>query len=968
MSYDGFISYSHAADDLLAPRLQSALQRFAKPWWKRRAVRIFRDESSLSANPHLWSSITEALDTSGWFVLLLSPDAARSEWVNQEISYWAANRDPKKILPVVTDGTFGWADDVMTGTAVPEALLGVFTEEPRWVDLRGVDTESELDLQNPEFAAAVADIASAIRGIPKDELASEEVRQHRRTVRTAWSAGLVTAALAVAAIGFGIQSARNADEAERQAAIAAEQATIAEANADRAQSNAEAEAAARAEADASAEESGTNAALAQARELAASAVGVVDEDPRLATWLALTAIDQTPAGDVQPVEVINALWEAVAADPLEATIDLAYGGNTFVDLSPDGRLLAISSAEGAVLELRDAITFGVVWSYSEETEDGFARPVFSPDGSLIAIDIMDSTAEDAWRSSGVDDLPNRVVILDVATGEPETVLEFPECTQVWAPEWSPDGRQLAVSPGFSNGCERAGIADPIWIEVFDTDSWESLGIISIPGEDAALRAIYLDDRRLGAFRSHNPLQVYDATTFELVEVLEEVTSPVTPGVSIGGGLIAAHSNETLLSYVYDLDSGSQLDVLGQVEAWPNIPFGIAFSEDGRLIGYATDGRVLVWDTSTGEQTHRLTSGAGSSNLAFSNDGSRLYSAHRDGVVRVWDLSPGGSVIDGIATFPAGSFVNGNNFDTGTEIGTIVRFEFVPDFVTFIEFFSTSTGELVPPPFVTDDPVVLLPNDLIVGRPQGSDRYELYDPLTGLGTPLGPDCGALVCDVVRSVDRSEFAIVVPREDGQQDWYYFDSSTSEQVGAQTFDDGDLFPDMFADGWRLVAGRSGDLVFKDDNGNEILRLLGGGRPEVSHDGRLIAIRPTARTIALIDTATWETTDLGLEFGRMRGLAFGPDDSMLAVADEDQIHIVNIPEQLVVQEIQIALVSDFHWIDDSTLLMGDRAGSFWGLVSLDVDVLIDRARQAVADRPLTAQECATYRIDPCPAPTEGE
>ncbi len=34
--YDGFISYSHAADGLLAPRLQSALQRFAKPWWKRR--------------------------------------------------------------------------------------------------------------------------------------------------------------------------------------------------------------------------------------------------------------------------------------------------------------------------------------------------------------------------------------------------------------------------------------------------------------------------------------------------------------------------------------------------------------------------------------------------------------------------------------------------------------------------------------------------------------------------------------------------------------------------------------------------------------------------------------------------------------------------------------------------------------------------------------------------------------------
>jgi hypothetical protein len=60
-AYDGFISYSYAADDLPAPRLQAGLQRFAKPWWKRRAVRISRDESSLAANPHLWSSITQAL-------------------------------------------------------------------------------------------------------------------------------------------------------------------------------------------------------------------------------------------------------------------------------------------------------------------------------------------------------------------------------------------------------------------------------------------------------------------------------------------------------------------------------------------------------------------------------------------------------------------------------------------------------------------------------------------------------------------------------------------------------------------------------------------------------------------------------------------------------------------------------------------------------------------------------------------
>ncbi len=88
--YDAFMSYRHAADGLLAPRLQAGLQRFAKPWWKLRALRTFRDEASLSANPHLWSSITAALDRSGWFVVLLSAEAAASAWVNKAIEYWPA--------------------------------------------------------------------------------------------------------------------------------------------------------------------------------------------------------------------------------------------------------------------------------------------------------------------------------------------------------------------------------------------------------------------------------------------------------------------------------------------------------------------------------------------------------------------------------------------------------------------------------------------------------------------------------------------------------------------------------------------------------------------------------------------------------------------------------------------------------------------------------------------------------------
>ena len=60
-AYDAFISYSHAADGKLAPALESALEGFAKPWYRRRALNLFRDQTSLSATPGLWPAIEQRL-------------------------------------------------------------------------------------------------------------------------------------------------------------------------------------------------------------------------------------------------------------------------------------------------------------------------------------------------------------------------------------------------------------------------------------------------------------------------------------------------------------------------------------------------------------------------------------------------------------------------------------------------------------------------------------------------------------------------------------------------------------------------------------------------------------------------------------------------------------------------------------------------------------------------------------------
>jgi hypothetical protein len=73
MQYNGFLSYSHAADSKLAPAVQSALHRFARPWYRLRSVWIFRDKTGLAVTPSLWGTIEKALSESEYFLLMAWP-------------------------------------------------------------------------------------------------------------------------------------------------------------------------------------------------------------------------------------------------------------------------------------------------------------------------------------------------------------------------------------------------------------------------------------------------------------------------------------------------------------------------------------------------------------------------------------------------------------------------------------------------------------------------------------------------------------------------------------------------------------------------------------------------------------------------------------------------------------------------------------------------------------------------------
>jgi len=953
--------------------LQAGLQRFAKPWWKRRALRIFRDESSLSANPHLWSSITDALDDSGWFVLLLSPDATASPWVNDEVEYWLEHKHSDRIIPVLTDGEFDWANGDIAGDAVPPSLQSAFSDEPRWVDLRFARTEEQLDLKNPVFSAAVADVASAIRGVPKDELASEEVRQHRRTVRTAWAAGLMLAVLAIVAVGASILSAQNAAEADRQAVRA-------DANAAEAQQLAEAEAAARSEADANAEEAAANAdeaaenaSLAEARELAASAINVLGEDPELSILLTLEAIAATPEGQDQPAEVIDALWRAVQEDRLVHVIETGFGGDVFVALSPDDSTLFVVDVDALVVQAYSTSDLERLWEYQGEANDTdfftfLVDPTVSPDGDRLAVATL-------GRPSGA-----RFTILDTADGAEVHTVNFPGCEVVVKEGWSADGTRFLVTGGF---CQRDGVDGPSWAEVFDGETFEPVALISSPIPER-VEGSFDESGRLFLFAPFDDVTVLDPPGYAAVASLAGVEG--YGDVSADGSIVvtfAIPDDPCLFSLpiprppdcgtlaAYSTVTGERTDLLVPLRVIPSASgMGLGFSGADRLFAVPTDGaRTLVWDTFTGDQVFSLPSGPGV-NAAVSSDGLNLYTGHGGSQVKVWDLSPNVG-LDPVGDMGAHRLIGANTNTLSENIGAFVAID--PGiFESQVFFFDRATGALVGQPVAGVQPIDALADDrfVITGSYVGADRpysWFVYDPMTGdrtllAGCDLDLDTGLCpggesppVVTFVPSLDGTELLrqgfvelSLVDPDDG--------SVVGELTPAAEFE----FVGGFSD--QVIIGSANERLFVEDRvtGEELARLDNAGvRFEASADADMLAFY-RVDSMAMADPATWEIWDFRIDLGRVRGIAIEPDIGRLALGDENGLHIYDFDTGELLVSIPVPGVSDIHWISEDRVLVGTQNGT-WATVSLLTDDLIVGARAGVT-RSFSPDECETYRIDPCP------
>jgi tetratricopeptide (TPR) repeat protein len=200
LNYSAFISYS-SADVAHARWLHRALESYklaANSGIEHPALRpdgrrlkpVFRDRDELSASHDLGASIRRALSECEALIVLCSPAAARSKWVNAEVEeYQRLGRAARTFCLLVEAQENGSIEGCF-----PPALIGEDGSEPLAADLR-----SQMDGRT----AAKLKIIAGILGLDFDRLRQrEQSRRHRQLalVAAASLGGLViTSGLAVTA-------------------------------------------------------------------------------------------------------------------------------------------------------------------------------------------------------------------------------------------------------------------------------------------------------------------------------------------------------------------------------------------------------------------------------------------------------------------------------------------------------------------------------------------------------------------------------------------------------------------------------------------------------------------------------------------------------------------------------------------------------------------------------------------------
>lgn len=223
--YWAFLSYAHE-DSRAAAKLHNMLERYRVPkalvgsphplgTIPKRLAPVFRDRQELAASSNLGREIKEALEVSNCFIVLCSPEAARSRWVDQEIRDFKQLHGEDRVFAAILDGEPFSGDDATE--CFPPALRyrtgsdGLDTSEP------AEPIAADLRVEGDGWRGGFLKLVAGMLDVGLDDLVQRD--QQRRQKRMAWMAAASLAGMTVTSglALFALDARNTAREERRQA-------------------------------------------------------------------------------------------------------------------------------------------------------------------------------------------------------------------------------------------------------------------------------------------------------------------------------------------------------------------------------------------------------------------------------------------------------------------------------------------------------------------------------------------------------------------------------------------------------------------------------------------------------------------------------------------------------------------------------------------------------------------------------